>query len=351
MEQAGEGGIRPAGPVLVEFFRGEPFRRERMFEVFLNISPVFLIIVCGVAVDRYAYLPPDTHSFLAVYSLRLALPVLIISILAGADAGDLPGGGFWLAILAAQAIVHLLGYCGDLLIARRGKRAAAVTAVSCSCCNAAFLGLAVVANLFPGNAEAMLIAGMCAVAPSLSMATTQVQLEMLSSRAAGGAGGTWAALRRAVLFNPLVIALVCGAVLCLSGLGLPEPVARAAGMIGSTSAPCMLLALGMDMRNKLRLAMSATGGVWPRQAAVHAVKLILHPFLAWGLMEACGVQGLWLAVGVIMTGTATAVGAYVIAQVYQSIAEEAALTVVISNILNLFTITIISHLVLSRGLP
>lgn len=325
-----------------------------IIEVLFAIVPVFLLIAIGMGLDIKGYLPPATSGVLSVYVLRLALPLLIMQVLASADPHDVARWGFWIALLAAQIAVYLLGYGGDLLFARRGQGPAVVTGMACSCCNAAFLGLPIVANLLPGNQEALLIAGIATVTPSVIMAIAQTHLDVLAqAHKPGGAqsGGVWKVLRRALLFNPLLLALAAGVLLCASGLGLWPPLDRAARMIGATSAPCMLLALGLDMRNKLRVALRAAGGHKVlRQVGVTSVKLIVHPLLAWGLMLLCGVEGMWLAIGVIMAGTATAVGAYVVAEVYAAVPEESALTVVLSNAASLVTMSVFSYLFKVWGL-
>lgn len=58
-----------------------------------------------------------------------------------------------------------------------------------------------------------------------------------------------------MLGNPILLATLAGASLSLSGLGLWQPLDRTISLVGYTAAPCMLLALGLDLRQKLVLAM------------------------------------------------------------------------------------------------
>ena len=323
----------------------------RMLEVLYAILPIFLIICGGMIAERTAFLPASSATLLNAYVLRLALPLQIMQILAGGDKVDLARGGFWFALLLAQFIAYGLGYAGDLIFARRGQGTAVVTGISCSCCNEAFLGLPIVANLLPGNQEALLIAGVTIVTPSVIMAFGQSHLDILQQHSQNRESSLWPVLRRSVLLNPLVIALVIGSALCVSEVGLWAPLDRAARMIGATAAPCMLLALGLDMRNKLRVALRASGRhMILRQAGINATKLVAHPLLAWALLAACGVDGMWLAVGVIMAGTPGSVAAYVIAEVYQTATEEAALDVVLTNSLSLFTLYAFSCLFKVMGM-
>ena len=102
----------------------------------------------------------------------------------------------------------------------------------------------------------------------------------------------------------------------------------------------MLLALGLDLQQKLAVATRrAQGGVLLRQIWFSLCKLVLHPLLCWGIMYALGITGLWLTIGVLISATATALLVSVLAQVYNAVPEEAALTAVVNNGLSILTLT------------
>ena len=119
-----------------------------------------------------------------------------------------------------------------------------------------------------------------------------------------------------------------------------QPLDRTVSLVGYTAAPCMLLALGLDLRQKLALAMHrAEGHAALRQVWLISCKLLLHPLLCWAIMWLLGISGAWLAIGVIMSGTATALIVTVLAEIYGAVPEESALTAVLSNALSMFTLT------------
>lgn len=314
-----------------------------MLEALFAVVPVFLIIGAGVLLRTRDVLPENAGPVLGVYVLRLALPLLILHILAGARPADLAHGGFWLGVIGSQLIVYALGYWGDRLFCRRGAGPAVISGLSCSACNAAFVGLPIVTNLLPGNQEALLIAGLATLTPNVVMIMGQARLDMLAGASAWSDGArcrATALLRVFLLGNPILLATLAGAILSLSGLGLWEPLDRAVSMVGHTAAPCMLLALGLDLRQKLALALGrAQGHAALRQSWLICCKLLLHPLLCWGIMWLLGISGVWLAIGVLMSGTATALIVTVLGEVYRAVPEESALTVVLSNGLSMFTLT------------
>lgn len=323
-----------------------------MLESLLQILPVFLIIAFGVGLDMGRVLPRNTGPVIGAYVLYVALPVLMLHLLARAAPDDLMHGGFWTALIVSQLTVYGLGYLGDLRLARRGHGPAAATALSCSCSNMAFLGLPVIASLMPGNDTALIAAGLAVITPNVVAVPCQVQLEILKAgRGGDNAGGFGARLARAVLLNPLMLGMCAGLILGGAGWGLWQPLDRAAALIGNTTGPCMLLALGLDLRTKYKVAVSGGRGLnLPRLGGVSLLKLAVQPLLAWWILDLMGVTGTWLAVGVIMSGTATALLSYVIAELYEAVPEEVALTAVVTNVLNLATITVLATAMKGMGL-
>jgi malonate transporter len=131
-------------------------------EAFYAVLPVFLLIAVGAAVHMTDVLPENTGAAMGLYVLKLALPVLMLHILAGASRLDLAHGGFWLGVIGAQMLCYLLGYVVDRLFSRRGTGPAIISGLACSASNTAFVGLPIVASLLPGNHEAMVVAGLAA---------------------------------------------------------------------------------------------------------------------------------------------------------------------------------------------
>ena len=323
-----------------------------MFTMMLGVLPVFLLMFLGMLLDRFKVLPEASGAVLSYYVLKVALPMLLLKLISEADPGVLAQGGFWGAIFGGQVIAYALGTLGDKYIGGRRGGSPVLTGMACSCTNAAFMGLPLVASLFPGNAEAMLVAGMAAVAPAFMVVYVQPQMELLAARQASGSSALWPVFKRAILLNPIVFVLVVGSVLSSTGIGLWGPFARVADLVGSTCGTCALLALGFEIRRKLQIAQKAPGSLRSkifRQAGISWVKLVIHPLATWALMVFFGVDGMWLVIGVLMSGVATAVGGYVLAESYGVIAEEFALVTVITNFLGLFTAPLIVYLLQNNG--
>ena len=240
--------------------------------------------------------------------------------------------------------MYCLGYVADRVFCRRGVGPGVIAGLSCSACNAAFVGLPIVSNLFPGNASAMLIAGLCTLTPNVVMIIGQSRLDALAGSLAWSGGNplkfVGKLLRVFILGNPILLSTLAGIALSASGLGLWAPIDRAVSLVGYTAAPCMLLALGLDLRQKLVVATrQAHGHAMLRLSWFVLCKLLVHPLLCWAMLAALGVSGLWLVISVIISATATALVVTVIAEVYSTVPEESALTAVVANGLSIVTLT------------
>ena len=122
-----------------------------MFEAFFAVLPVFLVIFLGSWLHDRDVLPEQTGVMLGLMVLRLSLPALILHILAGAKASDLAYPAFWIGMFGASLLVYFLGYWADRLFCRRGEGPATIVALGCSSCNAAFVGLPIVASDVKGH--------------------------------------------------------------------------------------------------------------------------------------------------------------------------------------------------------
>lgn len=301
------------------------------------VVPVFLVIGLGALMRRQEILPDNAGRVLGLYVLKVALPLLVLHLFAQARPEDLVRGDFWLGLFGAQALMFIMVWGVDRLIWHRGPRHAIVSGMNCSVCNMAFVGLPLVMNVFHGDSEALLVAGLIVVlSPNIAIILVQLRLDWLR----GVEGSSISVLRKLVLENPLLLAALVGGALAATRWGLWEPLDRAASLVGYTAAPCMLLSLGLDLRQKLEMVGRQVS--WEsamRQAWLISCKLLVHPILCWLCLWLLGVEGLWLSVSVLLCATAAALVNALIAEVYDAGAAESALTVVLSNALSMFTLT------------
>ena len=320
-----------------------------MIEAFSAVVPVFLLIGLGVCLDLFRALPENANQTLSLYVLNVALPLLLflyplaITLILLALFGNLFHHDRAVYVSVTQFLIYGVCYAADRILARHDSAAATVTALGGCFCNAAFVGIPVITSALPGNAEALFVAGLFTITPNLLFVVGQVQLaahDPSRSMPQGRKAVLLHVLRYSLLYNAVFWGMAGGVLVSALGLGLWDPLNRAAELVGHTAAPCMLVTLGLTLRERLAVVLRHAGGhALLRQTALQICKLVVQPLVCWGILAALGVEGLWLAVSVIMAASGSALVVPVLADVHHAGPEEATLTALVSNGLSLFSLS------------
>jgi predicted permease len=298
--------------------------------VLLNVVlPVFLVAGLSALVQIRLRFDVRTLSRAALY---LFSPALVFDALSTSDVSSGEIGQITVVVLLITATLWFFGTIAARFLRLPGPTAAAFL-VCILIMNAGNYGLSV--NLFafgePGLARASVYFTLSAVlASSLGV--------YLSAR---GRASTGLALRRMVRV-PLIYAAVLGLALNLTGLTVPEPLARAIHVLGQASVPLMLVVLGVRLAETFR----------SRQRLVHlpalgiaaTARLLLAPALAWLFASLIGLGGLSRDVTVVESAMPTAVMSTILATEFDSDPAWAALCVMVTTLLSLPTLTILLNL-------
>jgi predicted permease len=158
------------------------------------------------------------------------------------------------------------------LVKREDNASAALRALGATFPNSGYMGIPLLITAFgPEAALASILALLLDQFVSIPLTVALVE-------AGGGRGGFLATLGRTlrgVFGNPLVLAVLTGAVLALGGWSLPGPLRAIAELLGAAASPCALFALGTA------LAAVPVEGSLGEVALVTVVRLVGHPLLVW----------------------------------------------------------------------
>lgn len=119
--------------------------------------------------------------------------------------------------------------------------------------------------------------------------------------AAGGGASPWKGLRE-TLRIPIVWATVIAFGLAVLRVQLPGPLMKSLGMLGEAAIPLLMVILGMQLERTIILG-DATGSM----VTATLLRLVVSPFLAWGLTVVLGFTGLEQKVVILQTSTPAAV--------------------------------------------
>lgn len=267
-----------------------------MTELLLALWPLFALIVGGYVLRRRGF--PSEAFWPGAERLNyfILFPALLFNSLANAPLNNPQLPRMALAVLLGLGIAWLA-----LLIVRRlrGWPASRFGAFSQGILRFnTYLGLAAVGSLF-GQPGLTLAALMLAL-----MVPTVNVLSVWSLTAERGVSAR--GLLLPIIRNPLILACLAGALVNLSGLGLPGGSDRLLGMLAAASLPLGLLCVGAALKPEL------LGGEVPALAWNSALRLLLMPLLAFAVAYALQLPAMESTVLVLFFALPTAPTSYVL---------------------------------------
>ncbi|MCZ4323649.1 AEC family transporter [Pseudomonas anguilliseptica] len=267
-----------------------------VLELLLALWPLFALIVAGYYLCRWTF--PNEAFWPGAERLNyfMLFPALLFSSLATAplDNPALPRLG--LAVLLALGIAWLA-----LLLVRRvrGWPAGRFGAFSQGILRFnTYLGLAAVGSLF--GQEGLTLA---AIMLALMVPTVNV-LSVWSLTAERGVSAR--SLLLPILKNPLILACLGGALVNLSGLGLPGGSDRLLSLLAAASLPLGLLCVGAALKPE------QLGGEIPALGWNSLLRLLGMPMLAWAVAYGLQLPAMESTVLVLFFALPTAPTAYVL---------------------------------------
>lgn len=267
-----------------------------MTELLLALWPLFALIIGGYALRRRGF--PSEAFWPGAERLNyfILFPALLFNSLATAPLDNPQLPRLALAVLLGLGIAWLA-----LLVVRRlrGWPASRFGAFSQGILRFnTYLGLAAVGSLF-GQQGLTLAALMLAL-----MVPTVNVLSVWSLTAERGVSVR--SLLLPIIRNPLILACLVGALVNLSGLGLPGGSDRLLGLLAAASLPLGLLCVGAALKPE------QLGGEIPALAWNSLLRLLLMPLLALAVAYALNLPAMESTVLVLFFALPTAPTSYVL---------------------------------------
>jgi predicted permease len=215
---------------------------------------------------------------------------------------------------------------------RHGAAAPSVRAVAGVFGNSVQVGIPVAAALFgePGLAIHIALVSLHAIV-LLTVLTVLAETDVARARArhetAPSLARTLASMLRNTIVHPVVLPVIAGMAWNATGLGLHPVVDEVLSGLGSAVVPVCLVLIGIT------LAAYGLGGRARGAVVISVVKLLVLPALVlavahWGF----GLEGLPLAVVVMMAALPVGSNALIFAQRYETLEAEATAAIVLSTV-------------------
>jgi predicted permease len=297
------------------------------------ILPVFLVIGFGYAVTRGGLFSDMAVDGLMRFAQTFAVPCLLFRSIATLDLG----AAFDLRLLLAFYIGAFACFAFGFLVARRVFRRPVTDAVAIGFAaffsNSLLLGLPITERAYGPGALQGNFAILSIHAPLLYASGITV-MELVRSQGQGlSARRLTAQVVRAILAVPLVIGILAGFAVNLSGLPLPGAVMAGVNMMAAAAIPAALFGLGGA------LVRYRPEGDLRAIATVCGLSLMLHPAITWGLgRHALALSTDQLRSAVMTAAMAPGVNAYLFADLYGAARRVAASAVLLGTALSIFSI-------------
>ena len=298
-----------------------------MTAVLAITGPLFVLIATGWLVTRAGLFSPADIRALGRYVVVLALPALIFRAVTTGDLGDL-NLPYLVAYLAGSLATLGVGYG---LGRRSGLDGAAASfqAMGMSCANSGFIGYPALLLAMPAIADRAL--AMNVIVENLLV------LPLILLLAEAGRGGSRAQVLTRVAASPILIGLVAGLAVALSGVVLPQAIDRAVDLVARSSTAVSLLVIGGTLVGIPRVTRAA------RIAPIVAGKLLLHPLAvaaAFALLAGAGVAvDPDLARAGILMAAMPAMGVYTVLAAQYGEGPTAAVAMLVMTVLSFLTLS------------
>src|ERR1700704_110582 len=299
----------------------------------LNLAlPYFGLIFIGFACGRSKGLPEAGLAWMNFFLLYVSLPALLFGIMAKTPFEELNNPPFLVATTLATASAFFIAMFAGRLIGRLSFREATLAGLSGSFGNIGYMGPGLALVVLGAKAAAPTALIFCcdsiflfSIVPLLIAFTGDERRPLLQ---------TFGIVARQIVLNPLIMSACAGALAAALHIRAPVAIDNTLLFLQNAAAPTALFVLGVTV------ALRPFGRVPWEVPAVIAVKLLIHPLVAFGLMLLFGPFAQpWAATAVLMAALPPALNVFVIARQNDTWIEPASVAVLIGTFASVVTLT------------
>lgn len=301
--------------------------------VIMTVAPVFGAILLGLLAAKLRYLSEGAQRPIIEFVFRIAIPALLFLTMAEAPPAAASPFALWGAFFGAIATVWFLSTLTSLVVLRRPPGETAPIALATCFGNIVLLGLPMALTAFGPEAATPVAIILLLELPVMWFAAV-LHLTLAEGMAVGALGRSIVKMGIDLLKNPIVVALIAGAIWRETGLGIHPIPRRILELLGQAATPGSLVALGLS------LAGFRMTGQLPTVAAIVLLKLIALPLVAWELsFNVFDLPPMWAGVVVLFCAMPTGAVAYLFATEHKRAIEQVSAAIAASVALSVVTIS------------
>lgn len=314
-----------------------------MTDVASLAMPFFGLIALGFVCGKLVKGPENGLAWFNVYIVYVAVPALYFVLISRTPFEELANVGFVATTTAATCAAFLISLAIGLMAARGDLRQATIQGLAGSYSNVGYMG--------PGLTLAAL--GPAAAAPTalifvfdcMLLFTLAPFLMSVAGPRRDGFVATGLLILRRIALHPFNLATLAGGLAAYFRWAPPAPVTKMVELLSVSAAPSALFVMGVTV------ALRPLKRVPAEMPALLAVKLILHPLMAYSALTLIGgFDPLWVATATLMASLPPALNVFVIASQYGVYVERASSMILVGTIASVVTVTGLLALIVGGAL-
>jgi predicted permease len=293
------------------------------------ILPVFLVIGFGYLAVWRGWFSATGVDGLMIFTQKFAIPCLLFVAIARLDLAQDFDWRLLLSFYTGALSGFMLGLFGARVFFGRSWEDAVAIGFCCLFSNSVLLGLPIMERAY-GLAALSANFAIIAVHSPFCYGVGITAMEVVKARGLS-AGQIAAKVGRAMFSNTLIMGIMAGFAVNLSGLPIPGPVDAALDLMVRAALPAALFGLGGV------LVQYRPEGDMRAILYVCAMSLLAHPAITYGMGRGLSLPPEALRSAVVTAAMAPGVNAYIFANMYGHAKRVAASSVLIATGLTVLT--------------
>ncbi|MDF1607660.1 AEC family transporter [Hoeflea sp. YIM 152468] len=276
-----------------------------------TILVVFTLIAIGYGAAALRVLKPETGEGLSDFVFTIAVPLLLFRTIATASFDQGLPWAVWVtyftAVLLTWGSAHAVIRAGF----GRDARSGVVAGVTAAFSNLVLLGIPFITGLY-GEPGLAVLSQIVSIHLPIMMAASIILFEWGLKRDGAGTGAKslsalLSGFLRQLISNPMIIGILGGILVRLTGLAIPGVADRVIASLASVAGPVALFAMGFSLRGY------GIRGQVPQALTMVSLKLLLMPAVALGMALLLDLPDLQAKVVVAAAALPAGVNAWLIA--------------------------------------
>lgn len=293
-----------------------------------NILPVFSMLALGFILGRAGKVSREEAVVLNRIAFIVLQPALIFPLIAGLDWSAFQFGAIGL-YAGTQLIMFAITFLVAYFLLKREMLESWLLAMATVFVNT-LLYVWPISFLIYGEGAALPITGIVAWDSAFVFAFFIISSDLIANRQAAPLQSLGRVLR-----NPVLIAIVLGALVNLLRLPAPEPILTAMNFAGGAAAPLTLFALGVILSGH---ALTPTVTV----ATVSGLKLLVFPALVWAALQIGQRPPEWNTLVLLASAGPSGAMAFALAMLHGVRTDQIAPVIIWTSVLSLISLALLA---------